>query len=157
MGIQRYRVEFKDILERTILPEGISIEERNERLFPLSKHIFEHIPSKLFRYRDCSEMNFDAFNEDKLFAVTSDKFNDPYDCLFRYDKERLRNSIKMGMTTDFVYTLREFFLIRLYLLIMFLRVLPFMPKLKATMSRLIFSVKKLIMNLISTFSIKHSS
>lgn len=109
MGIQQNRKKFRNILERTILPEGISIEERNERLFPLSKHIFEHIPSKLFRYRDCSEMNFDAFNEDKLFAVTSDKFNDPYDCLFRYDKERLRNSIKMGMTTDFVYTLREFF------------------------------------------------
>ena len=35
---------------------------------------------------DCSEMNLDAFNEDKLFAVTSEKFNDPYDCLFRYDK-----------------------------------------------------------------------
>ena len=109
MGIQQNRKEFRNILERTILPEGISIEERNKRLFTLSKHIFEHIPSRLFRFRDCSEMNFDAFNEDKLFAVTSDKFNDPYDCLFRYDKERLRNSIKMGMTTDFVYTLREFF------------------------------------------------
>lgn len=109
MSTQRYRTEFKNILERTFLPEGISIEERNERLLPLVKHMSEHMPSKLFRYRDCSEMNFDAFNEDKLFAVTSDKFNDPYDCLFRYDKEKLRNSIKMGMTTDFVYTLREYF------------------------------------------------
>lgn len=109
MNTQRNRIKFKNILERTILPEGISIKERNERLFPLSKFIFEHIPSSLFRYRDCSEMNFDAFNEDKLFAVTPDKFNDPYDCLIRYDKERLRNSMMMGMNTDFVYTLREFF------------------------------------------------
>lgn len=109
MSIQRYRTEFKDILEKTILPEGISIEERNERLLPLSKHIVECIPLKLFRYRECSEMNLDAFNEDKLFAVTSDKFNDPYDCLFRYDKERLRNSIMMGMSKDVIYAIREHF------------------------------------------------
>ena len=82
MSTQRHRKIFKDILEKIILPEGISIEERNESLLPLSKHIVEHIPSRLFRYRECSEMNLDAFNEDKLFAVTSDKFNDPYDCLF---------------------------------------------------------------------------
>lgn len=109
MGIQQYRVDFKDILEKTILPEGISIEERNKRLFPLSKYIVEHIPSRLFRYRECSEMNLDAFNEDKLFAVTSDKFKDPYDCLFRYDKEKLRNSIMMGMSKDIVYVLRDYF------------------------------------------------
>ena len=109
MSRQQYRKEFKNILEKTFLPEGISNEERNERLLPLSKHIFEHIPSKLFRFRECSEMNFDAFNGDKLFAVTSDKFNDPYDCLFRYDKERLRNSIMMGISKDFVYALREHF------------------------------------------------
>ena len=109
MSTQRHRIVFKDILEKTILPEGISIEERNERLLPLSKHIVEHIPLKLFRYRECSEMNLDAFNEDKLFAVTSDKFNDPYDCLFRYDKERLRNSIMMGMSKDVIYAIREHF------------------------------------------------
>lgn len=109
MGNQRYRIEFKDILERTILPEGISIEEQNEKLLPLMKHVFEHVPSRLFRYRNCSEMNFDAFNEDKLFAVTSENFNDPYDCLFRYDKEGLMKSIFIGMSKDFVYALREHF------------------------------------------------
>ena len=109
MSTQRYRIEFKNLLERTFLPEGISIEERNDRLLPLSKHLVTHIPPKLFRYRECSEMNLDAFNENKLFAVTSDKFNDPYDCLFRYDKERLRNSIMMGMSKDVIYALRDYF------------------------------------------------
>ncbi len=109
MSRQQYRKEFKSILEKVFLPEGISNEERNEKLLPLSKHIVAHIPSRLFRYRECSEMNLDAFNGDKLFAVTSDKFNDPYDCLFRYDKERLRNSIMMGISKDFVYALRDHF------------------------------------------------
>ena len=109
MSTQHHRIVFKNILEKIILPEGISIEERNERLLPLSMHIVEHIPLKLFRYRECSEMNLDAFNDDKLFAVTSDKFNDPYDCLFRYDKERLRHSIMMGMSKDVMYALRDHF------------------------------------------------
>ena len=109
MNTQRYRTEFKKLLERTSLPEGISIEERNERLLPLSMHLVKYVPPKLFRYRECSEMNLDAFNEDKLFAVTSDKFNDPYDCLFRYDKERLRDSIMMGMSKDVIYAIREHF------------------------------------------------
>lgn len=110
MGTQRYRQEFKDLLEGTILPEEISNEERTEKLRPLSQHLSEHIPSRLFRYRDCSEMNLDAFNEDKLYAVTSEMFNDPYDCLFRYDKEGLLNSIMMGMSKDVVYALRNHFL-----------------------------------------------
>ena len=109
MNTQRYRTEFMNLLERTSLPEGISIEERNERLLPLSMHLVKYVPPKLFRYRECSEMNLDAFNEDKLFAVTSDKFNDPYDCLFRYDKDRLRNSIMMGMSKDVIYAIREHF------------------------------------------------
>lgn len=109
MSTQRYRKDFKAILESVFLPEGISIEERNRKLFPLSKYIVDHIPSSLFRFRVCSEMNLDAFNEDKLFAVTSDKFNDPYDCLFRYDKEKLRNSIMMGMNKDVIYVLRKHF------------------------------------------------
>ena len=33
---QSYRKEFKEILERTILPEGISSDEMKEKLLPLS-------------------------------------------------------------------------------------------------------------------------
>lgn len=107
MKIQCYRHEFKNLLESTFLPEGISIDEQKVRLLPLSNHIIEHLPNSLYRYRDCSEKNIEAFNDDKLYAVTADKFNDPYDCLFRYDKEGLRNSIMLGMSKDVIYALRE--------------------------------------------------
>ena len=96
------RKEINKILESTILPEGISNEEMKEKLLPLSKHILENIPSKLFRNRPCSEMNIDAFNEDKLYAVTPDKFNDPYDSLFRYDKEGLRKAVLSSVIKEFL-------------------------------------------------------
>lgn len=103
------RKEFKEILERTFLPEGISNEEMKDKLSPLSRCIIDHIPSRLFRYRACSEMNIDAFNEDKLYAVTPDKFNDPYDSLFRYDKEGLRKSVLSCVSKDFIVSLRDYF------------------------------------------------
>lgn len=87
MGEQRFRMELKEILSKTVLLEGIPEEERVEILRPMRTYIDSHLPSCLFRYRSCSEMNIDAFNEDKLYAVTPDKFSDPYDSLFRYDKE----------------------------------------------------------------------
>lgn len=103
------RKEIKRILESTILPEGISNEEMKEKLLPLSKQISENIPSKLFRNRPCSEMNIDAFNEDKLYAVTPDKFNDPYDSLFRYDKEGLRKAVLSSVSKEFLVSLRDYF------------------------------------------------
>lgn len=109
MRSQNCRIEFKKILERTVLPEGITCEEMKEKLLPLSKLIFDNIPLRLFRYRPCSEMNIDAFNEDKLYAITPDKFNDPYDSLFRYDKDGLRNSVFTSISKDFLVSLRDYF------------------------------------------------
>ena len=103
------RKEINRILESTILPEGISNEEMKEKLLPLSKQISENIPSKLFRNRSCSEMNIDAFNEDKLYVVTPDKFNDPYDSLFRYDKEGLRKAVLPSVSKEFLVSLRDYF------------------------------------------------
>ena len=57
MNTQRYRTEFKNLLERTSLPEGISIEERNERLLPLSMHLVKYVPPKLFRYTDFHQIS----------------------------------------------------------------------------------------------------
>ena len=91
------------------MPEGISNEEMKEKLLPLSKHIIDSIPSKLYRNRPCSEMNIDAFNEDKLYAVTPDKFNDPYDSLFRYDKEGLRKTVLSSASKEFIVSLRDYF------------------------------------------------
>lgn len=104
-----FRENFKEILENIFLPEGISNEEMKEILLPLSKHIVDNLPSKLFRYRSCTEMNMDAFNEDKLYAVTPDKFNDPYDSLFRYDKEKLRELALLCTSKEYIVSLRDYF------------------------------------------------
>lgn len=108
MDKQRFRKDFKNILSKTVILEGISEKEIGEKLQPLRYHIDNHLPSRLFRYRTCSEMNIDAFNEDKLYAVTPDKFNDPYDSLFRYDKEKLRESALLCTKKESIAFIRNY-------------------------------------------------
>ena len=60
MSNQSFRKELKKILSETVLLEGIPEKEMREKLRPLRDHIDSHLPSRLFRYRACSEMNMDA-------------------------------------------------------------------------------------------------
>ena len=108
MSNQRFRNELKNILSETVLLEGLPEKEMGEILRPLRYHIDSHLPSRLFRYRTYSEMNIEAFNEDKLYAVTPDKFNDPSDSFFRYDKERLRDLTLLSTTKVFISSARNY-------------------------------------------------
>ena len=60
MSNQCFRKELKNILSEMVLLEGISEKKMREKLRPLRDHIDSHLPSRLFRYRACSEMNIDA-------------------------------------------------------------------------------------------------
>jgi len=107
MSVQRYRKEFKDLLEQTIIPEGCTQEELENKLLPLVSLIIKHIPAQLFKYRECSEQYFEALNENKLYASVSDKFNDPFDCLFHYDKKRILNTILFSSTKQYNAEIRD--------------------------------------------------
>ena len=78
---------FKKLLEVTVVPETMSCKEKESVLRPLLEYVHSITPTKLFRYRDCSEIQFDAFYNDRIYAGNAQKFNDPYDCLIRYDKQ----------------------------------------------------------------------
>ena len=61
--------KFKKILEETVIPEIMPYEERVPLLKPLVEYAHNIIPQKLFRYRECSEIQFDAFNKNLIYAV----------------------------------------------------------------------------------------
>lgn len=98
---------FKKLLEETVIPEVMSYEEREPLLKPLLEYVHSIIPQKLFRYRDCSETQFDAFYNNQIYAGNAQKFNDPYDCLIRYDKRYLYDSIKQGASKEYIIKLRD--------------------------------------------------
>ena len=101
------RSKFKEILEKVSIPETMLQEERKTLLSPLIEYVNNITPSQLFRYRPCNEMQFDAFYNDKIYAVNAQMFNDPYDCLTQYDKNYLYNSIKHGSSIEAIKQLRD--------------------------------------------------
>lgn len=99
---------FKNLLEQVVIPEALTLEEREPFLRTLMEYVHSIKPSKLFRYRECSEMQFDAFYHDNIYASTADKFNDPYDCLLRFDKKFIYDSIHKGASKENIKQLRNY-------------------------------------------------
>ena len=105
--MENKRIIFKKLLEETVIPETMPDEEQNILLERLCEYVNSIIPKQLFRYRECTERQFDAFCNDKIFAVNAQLFNDPYDCLIRYDKQYIYNSIEQGASKEHIKWLRD--------------------------------------------------
>lgn len=103
-----FKKEFARLMSRASISSSLSQEEGVKVIRGLNDFVQPYIPERLFRYRNCSELAFAAFDKDILYASTSDEFNDPYDCLFRYDKEELRHSIMQALSKEYVFALREY-------------------------------------------------
>lgn len=99
--------KFKELLEQTEIPHDLSSDEFSVLYRPLQEMVNSLIPSRLFRYRECSEAQFDAFYHDTIYASTADKFNDPYDCLLRCDKQFILNAISHGASKEYITQLRD--------------------------------------------------
>lgn len=98
---------FKEMLEKVSIPADLSREEWRALLSPILKYVYDITPSRLFRYRSCNEMQFDAFYNDRIYAVNARMFNDPYDCLIQYNKDYLYNSINVGTSIEAIRQLRD--------------------------------------------------
>jgi len=108
------RTEFAKRLHAAVAPEGTSQEKMRSIMFPVSEAIFEMMPNSLFRYRpldgsESDKMQIDAFINDIIYAVTADRFNDPYDTLVRYDKEAITQYINLISSNKFLEGLKTWF------------------------------------------------
>lgn len=103
------RSDFEKRLQSIIIPGGTSQNDLVRILTPISEVITQMMPRSLFRFRTCDTMQIDAFEKDELYAVTADKFNDPYDTMVRYDKEGIKQSTASFMTSEALRQLKVFF------------------------------------------------
>lgn len=94
------REEFTRRLYSTAIPEGTSPEDLQTMTRPVSEAIREMMSNRLFRFRAFDERSFDAFQNDIIYAVTADKFNDPYDTLVRYDLEGIEKWVNTVMNIE---------------------------------------------------------
>lgn len=94
------REEFAKRLYSTVIPEGTAPEDMQAMTRPVSEAIREMMPKRLFRYRAFNDRSVGAFENDIIYAVTADKFNDPYDTLVRYDLEGIGKWVNTVMSIE---------------------------------------------------------
>ena len=109
------RNEFAKRLKSITVSEGVTSEILNQRVLPISEALVQMMPQSLFRYRPCDTTNeivlerqIEAFKNDKVFAVTADKFNDPYDTLVRYDTNAIKDYIKASISMDSILQIKSY-------------------------------------------------
>ena len=88
--------EFEKRLQSIVIPGGTPQNELVKLLSPISEVISQMMPSSLFRFRTCNKRQIEVFEKDELYAVTADKFNDPYDPLVIFDNEFI-NMVKRSL------------------------------------------------------------
>lgn len=109
------RSDFSQRLNSIVIPEGISEEERNKSVLPISEALVQMMPNSLFRYRPCDENNpeqlknnIEAFRDDNIYASTADKFNDPYDTLVRYDINSIKKLVSSLFLPDTLIQIKRY-------------------------------------------------
>lgn len=103
------RDEFAKRLYSTVIPEGTSPEDIQTMTRPVSEAIRKMMPKRLFRYRAFNDRSVGAFQNDIIYAVTADKFNDPYDTLVRYDLEGVEKWVNTVMNTETLGQMKTWF------------------------------------------------
>lgn len=103
------REDFSKRLYSTIIPEGTLPEDIQTMTRPVSEAIREMMPKRLFRYRAFNDRSVVAFQNDVIYAVTADKFNDPYDTLVRYDLEGVERWVNTVMNTETLGQMKTWF------------------------------------------------
>lgn len=103
------RKDFQELLESIKIPEGISAEDLQKSVLPLSKALMQMAPDRMFKYRTCCDDNISAFEKDQLWLATSDKFNDPFDTLIQFDKEELIRALDALSNPDVFAAFKQYF------------------------------------------------
>ena len=92
--------EFADLLFSTYYNNFATSEEVKSKLYPLREWIKNNIPPKLYRYRAFNNYSLKALKDDEIWGSSIQTFNDPYECLPRYDLTEVSNYISKEFSVD---------------------------------------------------------
>lgn len=88
---------YKNILDSTVIPQGVSAEDQNSRLLPLDQYVQRNLPAKLYRYRKCSERQMDEFYNDKISFAPGTEMNDDFEAMTMFNKKELRSQFEKSV------------------------------------------------------------
>ena len=93
-----FREEFQRLLESTYIPTGSNSAEIEKKYIDFLNTVFQHIPEKLYRYRQFDEKgyNIDSFKHGTIYLCNADRFSDKYDSRVFVDREKILKDLKYG-------------------------------------------------------------
>ena len=94
--------EFGELLLGTQYSNFTSSEDVRSRLKPLGEWIKKNIPEKLYRYRVYSDYSLEALKNDEIWGSSIVTFNDPFECLPRYDHKKIHEYIDSEFSSETV-------------------------------------------------------
>ena len=93
-----FRDEFQKLLESTYIPTVGDRAEIEKKYSDFLNIVFQNIPEKLYRYRQCDEkgLNLDSFKHGTIYVCNADRFSDKYDSRVFVDREKILKELKEG-------------------------------------------------------------
>ncbi len=98
MNNQKFKEEFKLLLEKTIFPSDIKDEERSRDWNNIISYTMANVPSKLYRFRAYNDYSVDSLKNNTISLVRPDMFYDMYDSLIYVDTTKIESLIKNALS-----------------------------------------------------------
>lgn len=93
-------MNYMDLLLSTTIPSNLTETAAFARCSDLYAYINNHKPTKLYRFRNCSERHISAFYNDELWFSGANTMNDDYDARMYYNKKELMNWLEQQASTE---------------------------------------------------------
>lgn len=87
--IMNYRDEFEKIIQNIEVNSKTPQDEFNVKMQPMLQLIQKNVPAQLYKFRECTENNLGAFENDEIWLSKASLFNDLHDSLLFFDKTEI--------------------------------------------------------------------
>ena len=82
---------FEQLLNNTVVPSNISLEEQEKRYAPIISYVNANLPEQLYRFCKCTDNNLEAFLNDQIWVSAAKYMNDGFDARIFFDIDVVRN------------------------------------------------------------------
>lgn len=88
------------LLKDIVVPSNLPFDEQMKLYMPLNDFLIKNTPKKLFRYRECSELNIDAFDRCQIWVSRAIDMNDDFDTRISYKRNAIQKWIDNFFESD---------------------------------------------------------
>ena len=77
---------YNQLIENTIVPAGMTSDEKAKQYEKVVNYVNSVLPSKLYRFRSVTERSLSALYNDELWFANGSTMNDDFEARLYYDK-----------------------------------------------------------------------